>query len=118
MRREGPLDPWVEKIFWRRAWQTIPVLLPEESHGQRSLAGYSLWGHKESDMTEVTQHAYTKYFQIPTQLIRHNMETFPMDMDLSLTLVESARQPSNQMNEVYHLRAFPPGSPWIQEGPV
>ena len=57
-------------------------------------------------------------FQIPTQLIRHNMETFPMDMDLSLTLVESARQPSNQMNEVYHLRAFPSGSPWIQEGPV
>ena len=32
------------------------VLLPGESHGQRNLAGYSPWGHKESDMTEVTEH--------------------------------------------------------------
>ena len=29
-----------------------PVLLPGKSHGWRSLLGYSLWGHKESDMTE------------------------------------------------------------------
>ena len=35
-----------------KEWQPIPVLLPRESHGQRSLAGYSLWGHKESDTTE------------------------------------------------------------------
>ena len=34
-----------------------PVFLPGESHGQRSVAGYSPWGRKESDMTEVTQHA-------------------------------------------------------------
>ena len=33
-------------------WQPTPVFLPEESHGHRSLAGYSPWGHKESDMTE------------------------------------------------------------------
>ena len=26
----------------------------KKSHGQRSLAGYNLWGHKESDMTEHT----------------------------------------------------------------
>ena len=31
---------------WRRKWQPTPVFLPGESHGQRSLAGYSLWGHK------------------------------------------------------------------------
>ena len=31
----------------------MPVFLPGESHGQRSLAGYSPWGCKESDMTEV-----------------------------------------------------------------
>ena len=37
---------------WRRARQPIPVLLPGESHGQRSLVGYSPQGHKESDMTE------------------------------------------------------------------
>ena len=35
-----------------RAWQPTPVFLPGESHGQRSLVGYSPWGCKESDMTE------------------------------------------------------------------
>ena len=52
-------DPWVRKIPWKRAWQPTPVLLPGESHGQGSLAGYSLQGCKELDTTGVTQHAYT-----------------------------------------------------------
>ena len=39
------------KIPWRRKWQCTPVYLPGKSHGQRSLAGYSAWGRKESDMT-------------------------------------------------------------------
>ena len=34
-------DPWVGKIPWRRAWQSTPVFLPGESHGQRNLVGYS-----------------------------------------------------------------------------
>ena len=33
-------------------WHPTPVLLPGESHGQRSLVGCSPWGHEESDMTE------------------------------------------------------------------
>ena len=37
---------------WRRKWQPTPVLLPEESHGGRSLVGYSPWGRKELDSTE------------------------------------------------------------------
>ena len=37
---------------WRRKWQPIPGFLPGESHGQRSLVGYSPWGRKESDTTE------------------------------------------------------------------
>ena len=45
-------DPWVGKIPWSRKWQTTPVFLPGKSHGQRSLAGYSPWGHKESDTSE------------------------------------------------------------------
>ena len=36
-------NPWVGKIPWRTAWQPTPVFLPGESHGQRSLAGYSSW---------------------------------------------------------------------------
>ena len=42
----------VRKIPWRRQWLPAPVFLPGESHGQRSLAGYSPWGHKELDRTE------------------------------------------------------------------
>ena len=47
--------PWVWKIPWRRKWQPTPVFLLGKSLEQRSLAGYSLWGHKESNMTEVTK---------------------------------------------------------------
>ena len=49
----GGFNCWVRKIPWRREWQPTPVLLPGESHGQRSLAGYSPGCHKESDMTEL-----------------------------------------------------------------
>ena len=54
----------MEKIPWRRAWQPTPVFLPGESHGHRSLAGYSPQGHKESDTTEETAcaHIYQLFF--------------------------------------------------------
>ena len=42
------------KIPWRREWLPTPMFLPGEFHGQRSLAGYSPWGSKESDTTEAT----------------------------------------------------------------
>ena len=50
--RERRFDSWVGKIPGRRKWQPTPVFLPGKSHGQRSLVGYSPWGHKESDTTE------------------------------------------------------------------
>ena len=40
-RRHG-FDPWVRKIPWRRVWEPTPVFLPGESHGQRSLVGYTV----------------------------------------------------------------------------
>ena len=55
-KRHG-FDSWVRKIPWRRAWQPILVCLPEECHGQKSLAGYSPQGCNELDTTEATQHA-------------------------------------------------------------
>ena len=39
---------------------TTPVFLPGEFHGQRSLVGYSPWGHKESDTTEQLTHTHTR----------------------------------------------------------
>ena len=41
-------------MHWRRKWQPTPVFLPGESQGRRSLVGCRLWGHTESDTTEVT----------------------------------------------------------------
>ena len=46
VRSLGGEDPW------RRKWQPTPVFSPGESHGQRSLAGYSPRGRKELDMAE------------------------------------------------------------------
>ena len=48
---------WVRKVPWRRVSQPTPVFLPRESQGQKSLEGFSPKGHKESDMTEATEHA-------------------------------------------------------------
>ena len=45
-------NPWVGKIPWSSACQLTPVFLSRDSHGQRSLAGYSPWGHKELDTIE------------------------------------------------------------------
>ena len=64
VKRRG-LDPWVGKIPWSRAWQPTPVFLPRESHGQRSLVGYSVCAsvlsHKEPDMTErLSMHTHTE----------------------------------------------------------
>ena len=42
-------------MHWRRKWQPTSVFLPGESQGRGSLVGYCLWGHTESDTTEVTQ---------------------------------------------------------------
>ena len=50
--RRWRFDPWVGKIHWRRKWQPTPVFLPEKSHRQRSLAGCSSKGRKESDTTK------------------------------------------------------------------
>ena len=50
--RSPRFDPWVGKIIWRKEWQPIPVFLPGEFHGQRSLMGHSPWGRKELDTTE------------------------------------------------------------------
>ena len=50
--RETLVQSWVGKIPWRRKWQSTPILLPGKFHGWRGPASYSLWGHKESDITE------------------------------------------------------------------
>ena len=59
LKRRG-FNPCVEKILWRRKWQPTPVFLPRECHGQKSLAGYSPWSHKELATTErIHTHTHT-----------------------------------------------------------
>ena len=57
-KQETGFSPWIGKTpphthtHPKKEWQPTPVFLPGESHGQGSLAGYSPWGHKKSDMTK------------------------------------------------------------------
>ena len=62
-RRE--FSPWVGTTPWRRGWPPTLVFLPGESHGQRSLAGYSPWGCKESDATEWLTLSFGEWFFRP-----------------------------------------------------
>ena len=56
------MEAWVGKISWKRKWKPTVVFLPGKSHGQRSLAGYSPWGCKESDMSEwLTRHIFCSW---------------------------------------------------------
>ena len=50
----------VRKIPWKRDWLPTPVFLIGGFPGQRSLVGYSLWGHKNSDTTEMTEHTHNQ----------------------------------------------------------
>ena len=54
--------PWVRKMPWRRKWLRTTVFLPEKSHGQRSLEGYSLGSCKTSDILwwQTTTYAFKK----------------------------------------------------------
>ena len=47
--------PWINKIPWRRKWQPTPVLMPGESHGQRSLVCYSLFQRVGHDLVTKQQ---------------------------------------------------------------
>ena len=59
VRDKGPI-PGSGRSPGERIWQPTPVFLPGESDRQRSLADYSSWGRKESDMTEESYHACRK----------------------------------------------------------
>ena len=66
IRSLGQEDPW------RKAWQPTPVFLPGKSHAQRSLEGYSPWGHKELDTNErLSMHCHYLYLQFGQ---RHKMQ--------------------------------------------
>ena len=67
-RRPG-VDPWVEKIPWRKECNQLQCSRLENPHEQRTLFGYNPWGHKELDTTEqLSTNFYTahKLLWVPT----------------------------------------------------
>ena len=54
VRDMGSIPGLGRSLGERRSWKPTPVFMPGESHGQRSLAGYSQQGNKESDVTDAT----------------------------------------------------------------
>ena len=76
-------DPWV-----KREWQPIPVFLPAESHGQRSMVGYGPWGHKELDPTEhSTFTLYDSFFFFSVDTILYLWTTLLIKHISKLTLM-------------------------------
>ena len=66
---------------------TSPVSLPGESHGQRSLVGYSQWGPKESDTTERLTHTHTTFHWIKFQLCYYSVQEHEVTRPLSYQYV-------------------------------
>ena len=84
----------------RRQWQSTPVFLPGESHGQRSLVGYSPWGCKESDRT-ASEHAPRQECGVASCLVLLSWE-----MMFSRTLLLSCEGPARPSNTRAELCQF------------
>ena len=90
--KEPGFSPGLGKIPWRRTWQAPPAFLPGGSHGQRSLDGYSPWGHRQSDTTEQLTISLFKIclnFKIcdfSVRLVTSNIEVIYMGAYLSVCI--------------------------------
>ena len=62
--------PGLGRFHWRKKWQPTAVVLPGELHGQRSLTGYSPWGHRDLDKTERLIIAQYTYIEIEIDVYR------------------------------------------------
>ena len=90
--------PRVRKIPWRRKWQPTPVFLPGESHGQRNLVGYSLWGSKEPDTTK----RLIRWGNWPQTKAVDLLQRAPSPSCLlPLQTSNSPRQPSSWLQELF-----------------
>ena len=113
--QETGFDPWVRKIPWRRKWQPTPVFLPGESHGQRSLAGCSPWGRKESDTTKQLTHAQTVARQAPLPMRFPRQEHWSgLPVPSSGDLHDPGVEPTSSALAGRFFTTEPPGKPIIR----
>ena len=84
-------------------WQPTPVFLPGKSHGQRSLAGYSPWGYKESD----TKHRVTKHtcFRV-WRYLWFSMKKWELPLTGSTEVSVDMTQGLKSENNRFHLLAL------------
>ena len=63
--------PRLGRFPWRKKWLPSPAFLPGESYGQRSLEGYSLWGHRKvrHDWTYIHSFNWQKYLKVKVKLL-------------------------------------------------
>ena len=90
--RRPRFDPWVGKILWQREWQSTPVFLSGEFHGQRSLVGYNKWGHEESDPTEWLN-TFTPHLVVEQKLTTLESQLYS-NLKKSVSSVASENPPS------------------------
>ena len=98
-------DPWVRKIPWTRKWQPTPVCLPGDSHGQRSLEGYSPWGCKESDMTE--------WLSLWASLVAQLVNNLPTRQETWVRFLDWENRLEKEMATHSSMLAW--GIPWTEE---
>ena len=68
---ESGLTPGSGRAPGGGKWQPTPVYLPEKSHGQRSLAGYSTKHHQEGNTTKRAQHILKVYSSTSLDIGKH-----------------------------------------------
>ena len=102
-------DSWVWKILWRRTWQPTPVFSPGESHGQRSLAAYSLWGcrvgHDWSNLVHSTHKLHFIEFHLnrTSQLPRRYCTFYKLKVCATLHQASLLRRFPNSTNSMCSL---------------
>ena len=112
--------PWARKIPWRRAWQPTPVFLPGESHGQRSLVGYSLWVEKSRTQLKrqcahahAHTHTHTQLYGFSHFLTHPSLELSSLKVHLKCSLCSLKVHWIPTMSYVvYSFQHQEPQTPW------
>ena len=100
------LNPWSGKIPWRKAWQPTPVFFPGESHGQRSLTGYSPWGRKRVGHDRVTKQQQQQDEKQPVPQSRGRAWTLKTQQCESLLCVQSPLSGSAELSFHFHYSKY------------
>ena len=107
-------SPWVRKICWRKKWEPTPLFLPEKSHGQRSLVGYSPGGRRELDMTEQL-HTHTCAGLYSKHWGRHFICYYTDEETEAHRLKGLAKVTSKEVSHRHYLGATSLPVPWFTE---